>query len=150
MTYTPCDPKRDETLWRSPIEVKLVASAVLCDPDGRILIAKRPEGKPLAGYWEFPGGKVKQHESPEACLVRELQEELGVETHTSCLSPLSFASHRYETFHLLMPLYVCRNWHNPPRGKEGQEVKWIRPKEIMQYEMPAANDGLKIAVRDHF
>lgn len=143
MTYKPCDPSRDEALWRSPTKVKLVASVVLCDPDGRILIAKRPEGKPMAGLWEFPGGKVEADESPEACLVRELEEELGVHTHTSCLSPLSFASYRYADFHLLMPLYICRNWQNAPRGKEGQEVKWIRPVQIMQYEMPEANDGLK-------
>lgn len=148
MTYTPCDPTRDEALWRSPTKVTLVAAAVLCDPDSRILIAKRPEGKPMAGLWEFPGGKVKENEAPEACLVRELEEEIGIHTHTSCLFALGFASHRYEDFHLLMPLYVCRNWQNPPRGKEGQELKWIRKHEIMQFEMPAANDVLKVLVRD--
>ncbi len=148
MAYTPCDPTRDEALWRSPTNIKLVAAAVLCDPDGRILIAKRPEGKAMAGLWEFPGGKVEANEAPEACLVRELHEEIGIKTHTSCLFPLGFASHRYDDFHLLMPLFVCRNWQNPPRGKEGQELKWIRPKEIMQYEMPAANDVLKVLVRN--
>ncbi|RFC66566.1 (deoxy)nucleoside triphosphate pyrophosphohydrolase [Fulvimarina endophytica] len=120
----------------------LVAACALVDADGRILIAQRPEGKSLAGLWEFPGGKVEQGETPEACLIRELREELGVETREACLAPLTFASHRYEDFHLLMPLYVCRRFEGIARGREGQLVKWIRASQLRSYPMPPADEPL--------
>jgi 8-oxo-dGTP diphosphatase len=117
----------------------LVVACALVDSDGRILIAERPEGKKMAGLWEFPGGKVEAGESPEATLVRELREELGIETKSACLAPLTFASHAYEDWHLLMPLYVCRRWEGIPRGREGQALKWVRAKELRRYPMPPAD-----------
>ena len=117
----------------------LVAAVALVDADGRVLIAQRPEGKPMAGLWEFPGGKVDAGETPEAALVRELHEELGIETATSCLAPFAFASHGYEKFHLLMPLYVCRKWTGTPQPREGQELKWVRPARARRYPMPPAD-----------
>lgn len=120
----------------------LVSACALIDPDGRILIAQRPEGKALAGLWEFPGGKVEPGETPEETLIRELKEELGVETHESCLAPLSFASYSYEDFHLLMPLYVCRKWNGFPQSMEGQAIKWVRPGTLRDYPMPPADDPL--------
>lgn len=117
----------------------LVVAAALVDADGRVLIAQRPEGKKLAGLWEFPGGKVEAGESPEATLVRELREELGIETKSACLAPLTFASHAYEDWHLLMPLYVCRRFEGIPQGREGQSLKWVRAKELRQYPMPPAD-----------
>ncbi|MCX5477378.1 8-oxo-dGTP diphosphatase MutT [Kaistia geumhonensis] len=117
----------------------LVVACALVDPDNRILIAQRPEGKSLAGLWEFPGGKVDAGESPEAALIRELREELGVETKEACLAPLTFASHAYEDFHLLMPLYVCRRWQGVPQSREGQGLKWVRAKALRDYPMPPAD-----------
>ncbi|MFN3612949.1 MAG: 8-oxo-dGTP diphosphatase MutT [Rubrimonas sp.] len=126
----------------------LVAACALVDQDGRVLLARRPQGKSLAGLWEFPGGKIEPGESPEACLVRELAEELGVDTWESCLAPLSFASHRYDAFHLLMPLFVCRRWQGAPQGREGQELAWAKPLEMQAYPMPPADLPLVAALRD--
>jgi len=120
----------------------LVAAAALVDRDGRVLLAERPAGKCMAGLWEFPGGKVKDGESPEAALVRELREELGIDTAESCLAPLAFASHRYERFHLLMPLFVCRVWKGTARAKEGQRLKWVRCADLRNYAMPPADAPL--------
>ncbi|MGI2034977.1 8-oxo-dGTP diphosphatase MutT [Rhizobium panacihumi] len=123
-------------------KILLVAACALIDTDGRILLAQRPEGKSLAGLWEFPGGKVEAGETPEETLVRELQEEIGIETKVPCLAPLTFASHTYETFHLLMPLYVCRRYEGIPVGKEGQAIKWVRPQALRDYPMPPADEPL--------
>ncbi|MFI5024579.1 MAG: (deoxy)nucleoside triphosphate pyrophosphohydrolase [Alphaproteobacteria bacterium] len=120
----------------------LVAAAALVDRDGRVLLAERPPGKCMAGLWEFPGGKINDGESPEAALVRELREELGIDTAESCLAPLAFASHRYERFHLLMPLFVCRVWQGTARAKEGQRLKWVRPADLRDYPMPPADAPL--------
>ena len=126
----------------------LVAAGALVDADGRVLIAKRPEGKAMAGLWEFPGGKVGDGETPETALIRELQEELGIDTRESCLAPIAFASHRYEAFHLLMPLYVCRVWKGTPAPKEGQELAWVRPARLSDYPMPPADAPLVAMLRD--
>jgi 8-oxo-dGTP diphosphatase len=123
-------------------KILLVAACALIDADGRILLAQRPEGKTLAGLWEFPGGKVEPGETPEECLIRELDEELGVTTRVACLAPLTFASHTYETFHLLMPLYVCRRYKGMPQGREGQALKWVRPQALRDYPMPPADAPL--------
>lgn len=120
----------------------LVAACALIDTDGRVLIAQRPQGKQLAGLWEFPGGKVEPGETPEECLIRELREELGVETQTACLAPLTFASHSYDDFHLLMPLYVCRRYSGIPQPLEAQALKWVRPKQLRDYPMPPADAPL--------
>jgi 8-oxo-dGTP diphosphatase len=120
----------------------LVAAAALIDAEGRVLLAKRPGGKNMAGLWEFPGGKVHHDETPEAALVRELHEELGITTSTGCLWPLAFASHGYEKFHLLMPLYGCRVWQNEPQGKENQELAWVTKQQLKDYSMPPADIGL--------
>ncbi len=117
----------------------LVAAVALIDPDGRILLARRPEGKTLQGLWEFPGGKVEAGETPEAALIRELKEEIGINVERSCLAPLTFASHAYEEFHLLMPLYVCRRWQGQAFPLEGQELKWVRAKHLRNYPMPPAD-----------
>lgn len=122
--------------------ILLVAACALIDTDNRILLSKRPEGKALAGLWEFPGGKVEAGETPEETLVRELREELGIETKVPCLAPLTFASHTYETFHLLMPLYVCRRYEGIPRGAEGQEIKWVRASQLRDFPMPPADEPL--------
>jgi len=126
----------------------LVAACALVDADNRVRIAQRPEGKALAGLWEFPGGKVEVGESPEDCLVRELHEELGVTTWKSCLAPLSFASHAYEDFHLLMPLFVCRKWEGQVRAAEHQALKWVRPVQLRDYPMPPADEPLIPALID--
>lgn len=126
----------------------LVAAAALVDPDNRVLIARRPPGKSLAGLWEFPGGKVHQGETPEAALVRELNEELGIEVCLKCLAPFSFASHAYETFHLLMPLYLCRQWDGELAPREGQDIKWVRANRLTDYPMPAADLPLIPWLRD--
>ncbi len=123
-------------------KIVLVAACALIDVDGRILLAQRPEGKSLAGLWEFPGGKVEAGETPEETLVRELQEELGIQTKIACLAPLTFASHTYETFHLLMPLYICRRYEGIPYGREGQAIKWVRPQALRDYPMPPADEPL--------
>ncbi|MCM2475185.1 8-oxo-dGTP diphosphatase MutT [Rhizobium sp. CG5] len=122
--------------------ILLVAACALIDTDGRILLAQRPEGKSLAGLWEFPGGKVEPGETPEETLVRELEEELGIVTQVPCLAPLTFASHTYETFHLLMPLFVCRRFEGIPHGREGQALKWVKPQALRQYPMPPADEPL--------
>jgi 8-oxo-dGTP diphosphatase len=124
------------------VKIVLVAAVALVDPDGRVLLAQRPPGKSMAGLWEFPGGKVEPGESPEATLIRELDEELGIEVKEACLAPLTFASHRYEDFHLLMPLYVCRRWTGNVRGREGQALKWVRPQRLREYPMPPADEPL--------
>ena len=126
----------------------LVAACALIDTDGRILLAQRPEGKSLAGLWEFPGGKVEPGETPEETLVRELHEELGITTKVPCLAPLTFASHSYDTFHLLMPLYVCRVWQGIARPLEGQTLAWVRPAQLTEYEMPPADVPLVAMLRD--
>jgi 8-oxo-dGTP diphosphatase len=122
--------------------ILLVAACALVDSDGRILLAQRPEGKTLAGLWEFPGGKVEPGETPEDCLVRELQEELGIKTKVACLAPLTFASHTYETFHLLMPLYICRRYEGIARGQEGQVLRWVKPQHLRDFPMPPADEPL--------
>jgi 8-oxo-dGTP diphosphatase len=120
----------------------LVAACALIDPDGRVLIAQRPEGKAMAGLWEFPGGKVESGERPEESLIRELKEELGIVVKEDCLAPLTFASHRYPAFHLLMPLYVCRRWEGIVAAREGQKLKWARPNDLRNYPMPPADEPL--------
>jgi 8-oxo-dGTP diphosphatase len=126
----------------TPRRIVLVAACALVDGDGRVLIAQRPEGKALAGLWEFPGGKVETGETPEETLIRELAEELGIVTQIPCLAPLTFASHTYPDFHLLMPLYVCRRYEGIARGLEGQALKWVRPKALRDYPMPPADEPL--------
>lgn len=120
----------------------LVVAVALIDADGRVLIAQRPEGKAMAGLWEFPGGKLEPGERPEETLIRELAEELGIEVKAACLAPLTFASYAYEDFHLLMPLYVCRRWTGDVRGREGQALKWVRPTKLREYPMPPADEPL--------
>ncbi|UXO82769.1 8-oxo-dGTP diphosphatase MutT [Brucella intermedia] len=122
--------------------ILLVAACALVDSDGRVLLTQRPEGKQLAGLWEFPGGKVEPGETPEETLIRELQEEIGITTKVACLAPLTFASHTYDDFHLLMPLYVCRRYEGIARGLEGQALKWVRPKDMRDYPMPPADEPL--------
>lgn len=124
------------------MKLVLVVAVALVDADGRVLLAQRPEGKSMAGLWEFPGGKVEPGENPEDTLIRELHEELGIEVKAACLAPLTFASHRYEDFHLLMPLYVCRRWTGDVRGREGQALKWVRPTRLRDYPMPPADEPL--------
>ena len=124
------------------VKLVLVAACALVDPDGRVLIAQRPEGKSMAGLWEFPGGKVEPGELPEQSLIRELQEELGITVKPECLAPLTFASHTYPDFHLLMPLYVCRRWEGFVEAREKQGLKWVRPNELRNYPMPPADEPL--------
>lgn len=133
---------------RGAVPLVLVAAVALVDTDGRVLIARRPEGKSMAGLWEFPGGKVEPGESPEAALIRELAEELGIEVHESCLAPLTFTSHVYENFHLLMPLFACRRWKGEIRPLEGQELAWVKPLRLGDYPMPPADLPLVPMLRD--
>jgi len=126
----------------------LVSAVALIDPEGRVLLAQRPPGKSLAGLWEFPGGKVEPGESPEAALIRELKEELGIDTWKSCLAPLTFASHAYPEFHLLMPLFACRKWEGIVTPREGQTLAWVRPNALREYPMPPADLPLIPVLRD--
>jgi len=124
------------------VRLVIVAACALIDPDGRVLVTRRPPGKPMAGLWEFPGGKIEPSERPEDSLIRELKEELDIDVQESCLAPLTFASHTYEDFHLLMPLYVCRRWEGTVAAREGQEIKWVRPRQLKDYAMPPADKPL--------
>lgn len=126
----------------------LVVACALVDGDGRVLVAERPAGKNMAGLWEFPGGKVEADETPEAALIRELKEELSIDVTAACLAPLSFASHAYDDFHLLMPLYVCRKWGGQIVPREGQNTKWLRPRDLFDLPMPPADKPLIAALRD--
>ena len=126
----------------------LVAAAALVDADGRVLICQRPEGKQLAGLWEFPGGKLEPGETPEACLVRELEEELGIKVKADCLAPFVFASHDYESFHLLMPLYLCRRWEGMVERREHAGLAWVKPIQLFDYPMPPADEPLCAYLRD--
>lgn len=126
----------------------LVAACALIDPDGRVLIAQRPPGKGMAGLWEFPGGKVEPGERPEETVIRELQEELGITIMEPCLAPFTFASHTYPDFHLVMPLYVCRRWDGTVSAREHSAVKWVKPRDLTQYEMPPADRPLVAMLRD--
>lgn len=126
----------------------LVVAVALIDADGRVLLAERPKGKAMAGLWEFPGGKVSPGESPEQALIREIKEELDIDVAETCLAPLTFASHRYETFHLLMPLYVCRRWRGTPQAREGQRLAWVRAAKLEEYPMPPADKPLVAVLRD--
>jgi 8-oxo-dGTP diphosphatase len=128
--------------------VILVVAVALVDADGRVLLAERPQGKSMAGLWEFPGGKVREGETPEAALIRELKEELGIDVTASCLAPFTFASHGYEDFHLLMPLYVCRRWQGMVTPREGQRLTWVRPTRLAEYPMPPADKPLVAMLRD--
>jgi 8-oxo-dGTP diphosphatase len=124
------------------LRLLLVVAAALIDADDRVLIAQRPDGKQLAGLWEFPGGKIDAGERPETALIRELREELGIVVKPACLAPLTFASHAYEDFHLLMPLYICRRWEGFVQAREGQALKWVRAKDLRNYPMPPADEPL--------
>lgn len=130
------------------MNIKLVVCVALIDEDGRVLIAQRPEGKSLEGFWEFPGGKVEMNESPETALIRELHEELGINTWGSCLAPLTFASHKYDEFHLLMPLYVCRKWNGIVQARENQALKWLTPAQILKVKILPADLPLVACLRD--
>jgi 8-oxo-dGTP diphosphatase len=129
-------------------DILLVAAAALVDVDGRVLICKRPQGKALAGLWEFPGGKVEAGETPEACLIRELDEELGIKVAHACLAPFVFASHAYDSFHLIMPLYLCRRWEGVATAREHEAMSWVRPNQMSNYPMPPADAPLVAWLRD--
>jgi 8-oxo-dGTP diphosphatase len=130
------------------VKLLLVAAVALVDADGRVLIAQRPEGKQLAGLWEFPGGKVEPGERPEETLIRELAEELAISVKEPCLAPLTFASHRYPDFHLLMPLFICRRWEGTPQAVEHQALRWVEPTRLREYPMPPADEPLIPMLRD--
>jgi 8-oxo-dGTP diphosphatase len=130
------------------VKLVLVSAVALIDVEGRVLLAQRPEGKSMAGLWEFPGGKLEAGETPEAALVRELHEELGIETWDSCLAPLTFASHSYDDFHLMMPLFACRKWNGVPVPREGQVLKWVKAHDLRDYPMPPADIPLIPILRD--
>ncbi len=125
-----------------PLRMVLVAACALVDTEGAVLLAQRPEGKALAGLWEFPGGKIEAAERPEEALIRELHEELGIVVKADCLAPLTFASYGYEDFHLLMPLFVCRRWEGIPRSLENQKLAWVKPRDMRNYPMPPADEPL--------
>jgi 8-oxo-dGTP diphosphatase len=131
-----------------PLKLVLVAAAALIDQEGRVLLARRPEGKSMAGLWEFPGGKVEAGERPETAVIREFREELGVSIAEPCLAPFSFASHAYDDFHLLMPVFVCRRWEGTPRPREGQTLAWVYPRDMRSYPMPPADVPLVAQLRD--
>jgi 8-oxo-dGTP diphosphatase len=143
-----CDPTNQCPELYIKMPFKYVSCGVLVDSAGKILIATRPEGKDMVGLWEFPGGKLKEMESPEIALARELREELGIETSPSCMYPLTFVSHRYSDFHLIMLVFVCRKWNGTPMPLEKQQLKWVSPKELVNFEMPPADLALIAAVRD--
>ena len=155
MPTTEAEPAQLGGCWEAPARASadkplvLVVAAALVDPDGRVLITRRPEGKAMAGLWEFPGGKLQEGETPEQALVRELREELAVDTKDSCLAPLAFASHDYADFHLLMPLFVCRVWQGEPQALEGQALAWVRPARLRDYPMPPADEPLVALLRDY-
>ena len=130
------------------MKILLVSAVALIDVDGRVLLAQRPDGKSMAGLWEFPGGKIEEGETPETALIRELEEELGIDTWESCLAPIAFASHSYEKFHLLMPLFACRKWQGVARPREGQTLKWVRVNDLKSYPMPPADIPLIPILRD--
>jgi len=130
------------------LPILTVVAVALVDADGRVLLAQRPEGKAMAGLWEFPGGKIHAGESPEAALIRELKEEIDIDVTEACLAPFTFASHRYEKFHLLMPLYVCRRWKGTMRPREGQTLAWVRPAKLGDYPMPPADIPLVAMLQD--
>lgn len=142
---SPCGPEKTNL---SPLPLIHVSSVALIDGENRVLLTKRPEGKILAGLWEFPGGKLMAGETPEQCLIRELQEELGIATFSTCLAPFTFTSHRYEHFHLVMMLFLCRKWEGQLLSREGQEMQWVAPLELRNYPMPPANLSLKAMLRD--
>lgn len=152
MAATGADPSGCEAVPpppAGPVRVVLVAAAALIDADNRVLIAQRPPGKSMAGMWEFPGGKINVGETPEAALIRELHEELGIDITHACLAPFTFASHRYEDFHLLMPLYLCRKWRGELRPREGQVLKWVRANKLTDFAMPPADVPLVAMLRDY-
>ena len=130
------------------LRIVLVSAVALVDADGRVVLAQRPAGKPLAGLWEFPGGKVNPGETPETALIRELAEELGIDVAASCLAPFTFASYTYPDFHLLMPLYICRKWSGIPAAREGQRLAWVRPARLGDYPMPPADPPRVAMLRD--
>jgi 8-oxo-dGTP diphosphatase len=139
----------DDRLMSAPaLPILTVVAVALVDADGRVLLAQRPEGKAMAGLWEFPGGKIHAGESPEAALIRELKEEIDIDVTEACLAPFTFASHRYENFHLLMPLYVCRRWKGALRPREGQTLAWVRPAKLGEYPMPPADIPLIAMLQD--
>jgi 8-oxo-dGTP diphosphatase len=135
-------------MTKTHVRLVLVAAAALIDTDGRVLLARRPEGKAMAGLWEFPGGKVEAGERPEQTVIREFSEELGVTIQEACLAPFAFASHGYDDFHLLMPVFVCRRWDGTPHPKEGQTLAWVHPREMKNYPMPPADVPLVAQLRD--
>lgn len=135
-------------MTRANSDIILVVAVALIDRDSRVLLQQRPEGKSMAGLWEFPGGKVEPSETPEAALVRELGEELSIDVSASCLAPFTFASHRYQDFHLLMPLYVCHQWQGIVSAREGQALAWVRPNRMKEYAMPPADVPLVAMLRD--
>jgi 8-oxo-dGTP diphosphatase len=152
MAATGADPSGCEAVPpppSGPVRVVLVAAAALIDADNRVLIAQRPPGKSMAGLWEFPGGKINAGETPEAALIRELHEELGIDITHACLAPFTFASHRYDDFHLLMPLYLCRKWRGEMRPREGQVLKWVRATKLSDFPMPPADVPLVAMLRDY-
>ena len=136
------------SMAESALPILTVVAVALIDVDGRVLLAQRPEGKAMAGLWEFPGGKIHAGESPEAALIRELKEEIDIDVTAACLAPFTFASHRYESFHLLMPLYVCRRWQGTMRPREGQTLAWVRPAKLGDYPMPPADKPLVAMLQD--
>ncbi len=143
-----CDDPKLSALLAAPARIVTVVAVALIDADGRVLLAQRPPGKSMAGLWEFPGGKLEPNETPEAALTRELHEELGIDLRPACLAPLTFASHRYPDFHLLMPLYAARNWKGTPLPKEGQTLAWVRIENFKDYPMPPADIPLVAMLRD--